>query len=236
MRHHIRTQDTAERIGRAFELVPPRIRERIGAVDFYEGDAAFAGLTTAHGTFSKADRGELRTWRYSDSAYYSGRHRARPRPKDGPMIVLPQIRCRDRRDYPDVYVILHELGHALMYSLVGGARGRDRRTTRCFFDGGLGKVVVKTDFCGIFPSQRGFTSYAPDEHREQFAEAFAHWLHPTAHGARTLRPISRRFYDGPGVLLDYGRRYRCDNRALLAFFNELAGYEGDRKPVMLRGL
>ena len=233
--NRIRTQDTAERIGRALRLVPERILERMGPPDFFEGDAALAGLCPG-GTFTSrwhdGQRERVQTFDYRDSAYFLRAHgQPVPRARRSPTVVLPQRWCGGRDRYPSVKVILHEMGHALQRQLSGQNDGHEERR-RVLWDPKRREVIEWYSF-GLFPNmaRAGFTTYEPDSYDEQFAEAFAIWLHPTLHQGREL--AATWFYrEDPDMVTMGGQP--ASNRCVLAFFNELAGLPSDTPPVALR--
>lgn len=208
------TQDTAEMVSAAHDLLPVRISELVGATPVWEGDVTFGGLwLPAWGN----DDGSARCWWERDGrSVLSG-------------ITLP---FRPHAWWPNVGTVLHELGHALYNRLI---RPHDRE--RVFWSVGDREVVVRTN-SGIVPSLRQLVSLEKwektgntfDAFGEQFAEAFRIWLSPPTVLYARWEP--GQFYLPAGSLDHWGER--SDNRRLLAWFNRLAGLEWDLPPRALR--
>lgn len=205
----------AEMIGVALELVPERIIERIGGVRFHEGvvDRSWGGVL---------DAAALPVYRDAGYAFYSCprvHQLGMPKWRREPVITLPDS------GWPSVDTVLHELGHALWYAIV-----EQLNRERFIWDPGR-RAVVRRVSSGLAPSIVWFTGYKPTNYSEQFAEAFALWLLPP--GSPHRRGGVERFYASLSceTVDDWG--VRTDNRRLLAWLNELAGWPGDRPPRAL---
>jgi hypothetical protein len=218
------TRTVAGRIGTAIDLVPPAILERIGPCPFFEGDAVFAGLSADYGEFEYERDGRRHVMRHRDSAscFYrrerSGRYSS--------AVHIPWA----GRGYVGEYlvgVVLHELGHALWNALI-----KPHVRWRVFWSPG-DREVRHIHSSGLVPSMLPFTSYQPRDIGEQFAEAFAMWLAPGSILEATGVDVSA-FYRAQTrwAVDDWG--VRTDNRRLLAWLNDLAGWDGDVPPQSLR--
>ena len=206
------SQELRERIGYSLGLVPPRIAERIGPVAFAQLRGRFSGLLHPRTDSAGYDDG---AWAWFTDPRTNQSHL--PRTQREPVVVLPDMR--------PVETVLHELGHALWASAVV-----PHQRERVYWDRGCGEVTVRPDQSGLVPPCLAFTGYKSGVFSEQFAEAFAIWLLPPERvHRRGVGPD--RFYIETDSVSPWG--WRWGNRGLLAFFNELAGWDWDRPP---RGL
>jgi len=201
------TADVAEVVAGALELVPEPVLERMGGgLRLFEGCPIFSGLV------ARADF--CAHWLYTLE-----------------MIQVDPVKARRRRHPIDVGTILHELGHRLQWVWVWGSDFRAEWGTVPVAHTGLPPILALVNL-DHSASHRGHYS-------EQFAEAFRLWLSPP----QVLRPwddgAPARFYSASGALEPQNRRNdpirydRFDNRYLLGWFNELAGFDLDRPPRAL---
>lgn len=106
----IHDRRTAEQIGEALRLIGPRIRERLGHVQFVVGvDPVFAGV------HSYEDTADGRSYRQTACCLYP-HHIIGPRDRRVVTVCLPV----HERKWTGVWTVIHELGHALDYTI-----GRD---------------------------------------------------------------------------------------------------------------
>lgn len=227
----VRTQDTAERIGRALDLIPPRVRDLLGDLHFFEGDPHFAGLHVhAYGTNYWTGK----QVRYRDTAHCSyARYQNLTRAARRTTVCLPQLYCGRRDSYPSVAVILHEIGHALQDRLEHRGEIPHHRE-RVIYDPSTPGEVYEWISAGILPPVLTMTDYQPHSHVEQFAEGFMIWLHPTLRFGKHGLAAPQLYRTSPDTWRSPWTRSRGDNRFLLAFFNELAGWPADTPPRALR--
>jgi hypothetical protein len=217
--HRIVSAQTREMIGEALALLPPKIAERLGDVPFFEGDYVFAGVSRDWGDYDHEYGGRRVTGRRRDSATCFS-HAQGPADFAHSWISLPFPKA----GYPNVGVVLHELGHAL----ANAAIRPHARPLRVY----AGQVSVQVDYgsSGMIPPFRSFTSYEPASLHEQFAEAFRIWLSPPELLRASWEP--EQFFIPEREITDFG--FRSCNRGLLAFFNELADQPVDLAPLALR--
>lgn len=211
--------DVAERYQLAWELLPPVIADRLVQVPLFEGNVEFAGVCPPLGEFTYQQHSRLRTMRKRDSAMC---HWPGPGDRQGSWISFPGV---GYRGHYMTGITLHELGHAVWNVVV-----RPFQRTRTYPLWGGHVVRVHPRSSGLVPPSRTFTSYQPDNMVEQFAEAFRIWLSPAWLLEAAWEP--GRFYvpESPDVN-EWGVRWQ--NRSLLAFLNELAGWPWDRPPRAL---
>lgn len=213
------TQTVAERVGLALDLVPPRIAERVGPLPFFEGDAVFSGFSRDHGEYRYERHGEQLVGLHREMA--SCFYRLERNGRFSSAVHVPWAGA----GYGGTGLVsatLHEVGHALWNAIV-----RSHMRWRVFWDPGE-REVLRRESSGLVPSMMPFTSYQPRDMGEQFAEAFRIWLSPRHLLEAYWEP--ERFYTASrGWTVDH-RGERTDNRRVLAWLNELAGWPGDRAP------
>lgn len=209
------SQRVAELIGYSLDLVPPRIQDRIGGVRFHEGVYGRAWGGVLPDCYVESYRANRFSFYSCPLVHQGGMVRAQREPTIGlNPVITPGT-------------VLHELGHALWFSIL-----EPHKRWRCFWDPGRARVYTHWSN-GLVPSMLAFTSYNPASALEQFAEAFALWLTPPV--SPTRREVDgRAFYKASRTWTvdHWGRRF--DNRQLLAWLNELAGWPWDLPPRGLR--
>jgi hypothetical protein len=217
MADRLYTQATRELIGVSLELVPPRVLDRIGGVRFHEG------------VYGRSWGGVLpdcyvEDYRTRGSSFFSS-----PQPHQEGMLRAQREPTIALHPWAGVDTVLHELGHALWFAAI-----EPHRRWRVYWDPGRGRVDVR-EASGLMPAAMPFTDYEARNYMEQFAEAFALWLLPRERPHRRDRggAVQRFYLASPFWTVDHWG-WRLDNRRLLAFLNELAGWPGDRAPCALR--